>query len=198
MPATPEPSARARLIETARVLFTRRGLPNVGINEVLAEGRVAKRSLYQHFASKTDLALAAYEAETKARRDAIEEARMLHDDPSDRMLALFDVASDLAGRKGFRGCAFVNLAVETAAPGEALHALVRRHKKWIADLVLSDLQELRPDLSDAERCELAEQVRVLWDGGVVGTYVHGSLSPIRAARAAAERLAAHREEYGQR
>jgi hypothetical protein len=36
-------------------------------------------------------------------------------------------ALELAEARGFRGCAFINLAIETAAPDSTLHKLAKRH-----------------------------------------------------------------------
>ena len=52
---------RDRLIHTAAELFYERGLPNVGINEVTDRASVARMTLYNNFASKEALALAAFE-----------------------------------------------------------------------------------------------------------------------------------------
>ena len=53
------PSARERLVDTSYELFTRRGISDVGIDEVVAKARVAKATLYRHFPSKDDL-ISAY------------------------------------------------------------------------------------------------------------------------------------------
>ena len=102
--------------------------------------------------------------------------------PSDKkVLALFTVALDLAGLEGFRGCAFINLAIEAAAPDGRLHDLARAHKDWIRANLLSHL----PSDTFANPEALADQILVLWDGGVVGAYIRQSDEPIRAARDAA-------------
>ena len=49
------PSARDRLIDTSYELFTRRGICDVGVDEVVAKAGVAKATLYRHFSSKEDL-----------------------------------------------------------------------------------------------------------------------------------------------
>ena len=51
------PSARQRLLDTARTLFYRQGVTNVGIDLILQESGVAKATLYKHFASKDELIL---------------------------------------------------------------------------------------------------------------------------------------------
>lgn len=166
------------------MLFLRHGVPNVGINRVIAEAGIARMTLYNHFASKDDHVLAVFEKEAAIRRDAIADTQATLEGPFEKVLALFTVALDLAGLEGFRGCAFVNLTIETAAPDGRLHALARAHKDWIRANLLSHLS------SDtfAEPDSLADQILVLWDGGVVGAYVRQSDAPIQAAREAARTL----------
>jgi len=173
-----------RLIETARELFLRDGVPQTGINKVIEKAEVARMTLYNNFASKADLILAVFEREAQLRRDAIQIAQEDLDGPFERILALFLVAKDVASQRGFRGCAFINLAIEAAAPDSALHALAQQHKAWITN-------NIRAQLGDgvfADPDVLADQIAVLWDGGIVGAYVHQSDRPIRSAREAAQTL----------
>jgi AcrR family transcriptional regulator len=88
----------------------------VGINEIIREADVARMSLYNHFASKEDLALAACAAPSEARQDAFDAAISAAATPGEAVIALFDLARDLARAPEFRGCAFVGLAAH-AEPG---------------------------------------------------------------------------------
>jgi len=171
-------------METARQLFLTEGVPQTGINTVTAKADVARMTLYNNFASKDDLILAVFEKEAELRREAIQATQASLDGPVERVLALFVVALDLAAQKGFRGCAFINLAIEAAAPDSALHSLAKQHKVWIAGNIRTQLGQ--DTFADPET--LAEQIAVLWDGGVVGAYVHQSDAPIRTAQAAARML----------
>jgi len=173
-----------RLIETARELFLREGVPQTGINKVIAKADVARMTLYNNFASKADLVLAVFEREAALRRVAIQATQEDLDGPFERVLALFVVAEDVASQKGFRGCAFINLAIEAAAPDSALHALAQQHKAWVT-------ANIRVQLGDgvfSDTDVLADQIAVLWDGGIVGAYVHQSDRPLRSAREAAQTL----------
>ena len=49
---------RELLIETAASLFYLKGVNEVGINEILIQSGVAKKTLYHHFKSKEDLIIA--------------------------------------------------------------------------------------------------------------------------------------------
>ena len=60
----PEPfaaGARERILATAYGLFARRGIRDVGVDEVVAKADVAKATLYRHFPTKNDLVLAFLE-----------------------------------------------------------------------------------------------------------------------------------------
>lgn len=177
-------AARDRLIETARALFLHHGVPNVGINRVIAEADVARMTLYNHFPSKDDLVLAVFEREAELRRESISSVQDTLEGPFEKVLALFTVALDLARLEGFRGCAFLNLAIEVAAPDGRQHALAQAHKAWILDNVT---RHLLPEIF-ADPQTLARQIVVLWDGGVVGAYIQQCDAPICAARDAARAL----------
>jgi AcrR family transcriptional regulator len=173
-PSTP----RDRLLKTARVLFLEQGVPHVGINKVTAEADVARMTLYNNFASKDELVLAVFEQEAEMRRASISAVQDTLDGPFEKVLALFVVALELSSMKGFRGCAFINLAIESAAPDSAMHNLAKTHKDWILKNLIGHLS---PDVFTAPEA-LARQILVLWDGGIVGAYVQQSDEPIHAAR----------------
>jgi AcrR family transcriptional regulator len=184
MPNSAVRPTKDRLIETARELFVGDGIPQTGINKVTSRADVARMTLYNNFASKDDLIVAVFEREAEYRREAIHATQEELEGPCERVLALFEVAEEVSSQKGFRGCAFINLAIEAAAPGSALHALAREHKSWIRTNIQSQLNG--GIFSDPDT--LAEQIAVLWDGGIVGAYVHQSDRPIRLARDAARTL----------
>lgn len=184
MPNSNTTTSRDRLLEAAKALFLQYGVPQTGINAITTEAGVARMSLYNNFASKDDLVLAVFEREAKFRREAIEAAQKLQEGPLEKVLALFSVALGLASQSRFRGCAFINLAIEAAAPDNKLHDLAKRHKAWISNNVRGHLR----DGYFSEPDTLSRQICILWDGGVVGAYVQQSRAPILIARDAARAL----------
>lgn len=52
------PAKQQQLIQTAFALFYRDSIHGVGINQILQEAGIAKKTLYHHFASKDELVLA--------------------------------------------------------------------------------------------------------------------------------------------
>ncbi len=55
-------ATRGRLVATARRLFAEKGFAATSTEEILGEAAVSRGALYHHFASKTDLFRAAFEA----------------------------------------------------------------------------------------------------------------------------------------
>lgn len=173
-----------RLTTTAARLFQQKGFARVGINEIVREANVARMSLYNNFRSKEELAVAAYASLSEARQNAIDEVIATATTPDAAILAIFDLAEDLASKQSFRGCAFVNLAAHIGAEDERLMSLVRRHKGAIRQRFV-DLTS-RNGAPDPDR--LSRQLLALWDGGLVSAFIEDDLAPIAAARAAAASL----------
>jgi AcrR family transcriptional regulator len=177
-------SPRDRLIDTAADLFYERGLSNVGINEVTERAGVARMTLYNNFDSKEALALAAFERQAEARRALIEKRLERARTASDAVKAMFDVSEQFATESGFRGCPFINVAVQGPQPEGAMHALVRAHKAWIRARfrdIAARAGHRRPDTT-------AQQLLALLDGASVEAFIQGGVEPIRASKQAAEIL----------
>lgn len=107
--------ARERILSTAYELFSRRGIRDVGIDEVIGRSRVAKATLYRHFPSKDDLVLAFLERREQLWTLGFVEsrARALGATPQDRLLAIFDVFDGWFRRPDeFDACSFVNVLLE--------------------------------------------------------------------------------------
>lgn len=113
--ATPtKTDARKRILETAYELFSRRGIRDVGVDEVVARAGVAKATLYRHFPSKDDLVLAflALREELWTRGIVEMGARQRGESPEARLLAIFDVFDEWFRRDDFEACSFINVLLE--------------------------------------------------------------------------------------
>jgi AcrR family transcriptional regulator len=177
-------SPRDRLIDTAADLFYERGLPNVGINEVTERAGVARMTLYNNFDSKEALALAAFERQAEARRALIEKRLERARTAFDAVKAMFDVSEQFATQSRFRGCPFINVAVQDPQLNGRMHALVRAHKDWIRVRfrdIAARAGHRKPDTA-------AQQLLALLDGASVEAFIQGSVEPIRASKQAAEIL----------
>ncbi len=98
---------RDRILKTAIVLFNERGVHTVGIDRIIAESGVSKRTFYNYFPSKVDL-IAAYLDFWHVLRFANlnRYAAGVGGDPKAELLAIFDFLEYWFSEQDFRGCAF--------------------------------------------------------------------------------------------
>lgn len=101
-------SPRDRIVATALRLFNEGGAHTVGIDQIIAESGVAKRTFYHHFPSK-----AALLAEFFRLRDELWHERLVRHTadaakpPLERLLGIFDALKEWFGQPDFFGCAFI-------------------------------------------------------------------------------------------
>ncbi|GAA3382889.1 TetR/AcrR family transcriptional regulator [Cryptosporangium minutisporangium] len=155
--------ARQRILGTASALFYAVGIRAVGIDRIIAEAGVAKATFYHHFPTK-DALVCAYLAGLHDRQASAFTALSAGIEPVDVVLAMFDALGEFACGPGFRGCAFVNAAVEYPDPDSPVRRIVADHRRWYADAVRELLVASGHRTPDAT----ARMLVMLRDGVVVG------------------------------
>lgn len=123
-----ETGARERLLATAYELFSRRGIRDVGVDEVIARAGVAKATLYRHFRTKDELVLAFLERrETRWTREWVEQqARRRAETPEGQLIAIFDLFDEWFHRDDFEACSFINVLLEMGPQHPAGEASIRQ------------------------------------------------------------------------
>jgi AcrR family transcriptional regulator len=132
----PAKPVRERILDTSYELFARRGVRDVGIDELVARSGVAKATLYRHFASKDDLVLAFLERREQLwTRDWVEaEARRRGSNPEEQLLSIFDAFDEWFRRDDFEACSFINVLLEMG-PGHPAGSASVRHLENIRSIV---------------------------------------------------------------
>lgn len=172
-------SARQRILATAYELFTRRGIRDVGVDEVVHKAAVAKTTLYRHFPSKDDLVIAFLAEREQAWTVEIVEkqSRLRADDPEGRLLAIFDVFDDwFAEHTDFESCSFVKVLLEMGAEGRIGEACIA-HLAAIREIVAERAR--LAGLHDVEEFTLA--FNVLMKGSIIAA-AEGDRAAARRAR----------------
>jgi AcrR family transcriptional regulator len=172
---------RERLLGAAYELFSRHGISQVGIDTILARSGCAKASLYSHFDSKVDLALAFLD-----RREAIwtrgwleAEIKRRAATPEARLLAIFDVFDGWFRQKGFEGCSFINVLLESNIESPVRRAAAI-HLARIRAIINGLAKEAR--LRDPEK--FAQAWHMLMKGSIVAA-AEGNRNAARDAKRAA-------------
>jgi AcrR family transcriptional regulator len=174
---------RERLIEAGLKLFYRDGFHATGIDTVLAEAGVAKKTLYAHFKSKEELILAVMQRRDEDYRNWFtSEVEKRSKDPINRILACFDVVGEWVRSKAFYGCACINASAEFANKRDPVHKAAANHKAFMIAYLRSLIRAAR--LSNPQR--LSRQLLLLIDGAVVVAQVTGQTTVVADAKSAAE------------
>ena len=157
--------ARQRILDSAYELFARRGIRAVGIDEILERAKVAKATLYRHFASKDDLVLAFLaQREQLWTRDWVEtEARSRGKTAEEQLLAIFDAFDEWFHRDDFEGCSFINVLLEWA---DLNHPIGRASALHLAN-IRSFLTTLATDAGLRDPATFAHSWHILMKGSIV-------------------------------
>jgi AcrR family transcriptional regulator len=176
--------ARARILDTAYDLFSRRGIRAVGVDEVIERAGVAKATLYRHFPSKDDLAVAflRLREERWTKRFVEAGARARGETPDEQLLAIFDVFDDWFRRDDFEACSFINVLLEMGAPHPAGEASVR-HLENIRSVV----RKLAAEAGIRDTDAFARSWHILMKGSIVSA-AEGDTDAAQRAKAMGRRL----------
>jgi AcrR family transcriptional regulator len=154
-----------------------------GIDSITAAAGVAKKSLYNNFASKADL-VAAYLAARHEEWLALYRERVdAAATPQERVLAVFDAYIDHANfayEHGFRGCGLLNAAAELPAGAPGRQA-VRQHKEEVEGLLLKHVAELNPGQDEAA-ARVARHLAFVLEGSMARAGLEGEDRCLHEAR----------------
>jgi len=153
------------LLTTARALFYAKGIRMVGIDRIIAEAGVAKATFYHHFPTKDDLVCAYLEEQSRSERTHTRRIEAAQTEPTAKILALFDVISEVGCGPGFNGCPFINAAAEYPDPSHPVQRVIAEHRRWFRGL----LYDLLTEAGHPDARRTAAMLTVLRDGLVVGS-----------------------------
>lgn len=179
---TAGPGPRERLLEAAERLTYTAGA-GVGVDALLKEAGVARRSLYQHFGGKdaliAELLRGTAQKDLDAYRTAMDSAG---GDPRTRILAVFDYLDTVISSPGFRGCRYLGTDLALASPDHPAHQVTRDYRHGLHELIRQEIQQLgHPDPTAG-----AEEILLL----IEGTLASGATRPDARPAQVARRMAA--------
>ncbi|MFI5709384.1 TetR/AcrR family transcriptional regulator [Kribbella sp. NPDC051620] len=177
--------ARERILRAAVELFARDGIHPTGIAKLTDAAHVSTRTFYQHFPSKEAL-VTAYLERLESDGALLAEAVLGRRDLSarERILELFAELPAGSSPTTVRGCPLHNVAVEAAGTMPEATALVRRHKRELAESLIATSAEAgarEPEI-------LGRQLAVLFEGARALATSLNDTRPLSDAQALAETL----------
>ena len=168
---------RERLLLAGQHLFYAHGVA-VGVDAVLKEANVARRSLYEHFGGKDGLVAAVLHRAAEEDLAWYDAALAGADEPRERLLGLFDRLDELVANDDFRGCRYFASDVALEDPGHPAHAETKAFRRGLRARLTRELEAM--DHADPERA--ADQLHLLIEGTLVMGATQDERHPARAAR----------------
>ncbi|SAL47637.1 TetR family transcriptional regulator [Caballeronia cordobensis] len=164
----------ARILLTAHDLFYRDGIRATGVDRVIAESGVAKKTFYRYFPSKDDLIVAFLDFRHDNWMTWFRAALKRH---GGTLNALVPALAEWFGDENYRGCAFINSVVEVGATLPQAVDISRRHKRDMTAAIRALMPASRSAKPDAQALALAV------DGAIVAAQF--AESPAEALKALA-------------
>ena len=178
---------KERIIETASELFYNNGYNQTGINQIIAEAGVAKASMYQHFRSKEDIAVAYLKQRHINWMDSLNDFVSNADSNKDKLIMSFDYLNTWLEEVNYRGCGFQNIICDLPQDQQKIKDQVLLHKNDLKDLVyklLKDSEEYNIEESES----IGNELLVLMEGAIILSQIQKGNWPILAAKNASIKL----------
>lgn len=134
---------RQRILSASGALMNRTGYLSTPVSDILAATGLQKGGLYNHFASKDDLALEAYLTNARLLGDHLGRLSRSSADPVAVVESLLDASLDVAaGRIVPGGCPVLNAGIEADDTSEALRLAAARSADALRRYFLLPLHRL--------------------------------------------------------
>jgi AcrR family transcriptional regulator len=188
---------RERIVAAAAPLFNQRGYSGASMADLMAATGLEKGGIYRHFASKEDLALAAFDHAIALHRERILTVVEPRRGAVARLTALGEALASIAEDPAVPGgCPLLNTAVESDDGEGTSYAALRARARGAMNQLIGYARriiqagittgELSPDLDPAEE---AEMMIATFEGAVMLTRLYAEPRYVRQAAARLARQA---------
>lgn len=161
---------REMIVEKAAALFNCRGYFGASMSDLMAATGLEKGGIYNHFASKDELAMAAFEYAVRVNGALVMESVNQHQHSIDKLeafVACFSTMSEKSPVPG--GCPLLNTAIEC----DDSHPEMRERVQSAVKLVLRSLENI---IKSGIKCgEIRDDVDAKAEARVIFSALEGSI-----------------------
>ena len=180
---------KERIIETASRLFYFNGYNQTGINQIIDEANVAKASMYQHFRSKEDIAVAYLIKRHTMWMGQLNEFVSIQNTPKGKVIACFDFLAKWLEEVNFRGCGWQNIITDLPEDHHKIRQQAILHKNDVRQLI-QNLLKAEEQYEDDQALELGDEVLILLEGAIILSQIQKNDWPIKVAKKACIKILA--------
>ncbi len=178
------PWAKKRILETATELFYAEGIRLVGVDRLISSSQVTKATFYKHYRSKDNLVIAYVSNAHTRDKEGVEIIIRESAGPLDAIKDILAAIIAQLQSPGFRGCLFLNAAVEHPDPQHPIRVLVSDHRDWYSTTIETLLAQAGHPLPG----EGADDFIVARDGAMCGGYAGDPIAAVGALRRAVDHI----------
>jgi AcrR family transcriptional regulator len=168
--------AKQRILDTADRLFYDEGIRAVGIDRLIAASTVTKATFYKHYGSKDRLIVEYVAYRHLQIAEVIDEAAQATDDPAELLRAIAQIQARFISAPGFRGCPFLNAAIEFTDAAHPVRRAVEQHREWFHEVVETLLRAMGHPLPG----DAADDLTLARDGAMAGAYAGDAVAATAA------------------
>ena len=176
-----------RIVETASDLFYHNGYNQTGINQIIAEAGVAKASMYQHFRSKEDIAVAYLRKRHMNWMGGLQDFVASEKSNKQKLIASFDYLESWLTSVDFRGCGWQNIITDLPQDHDKIRNQAVLHKSDVRTWVHKLLMET-DGYAEKQAEQVGDEVVILLEGAIILSQIQKDKWPIITAKRAAIRL----------
>ena len=169
---TEKTTKRIQIVQAAFKLFTENGFYATGVDLIMRQANVSKRTMYIYFPTKNDLIVATLEFYRTNYEYGLSDLLIRNDLSSrEKILMIFEDAGEWFGNTHFHGCLAVNAMGEFAGKNRAIEQACHEFKAWELNVFRELTKEMPVKCSD----DLAFKLLILLEG--LGAIAHVMRQP---------------------
>lgn len=157
-------SKKQMIIRLAFEVFYQHGFHATGVDRLLEDSGISKRTMYKYFRSKEDLIAATIAHYQKVTFDyVLEEISKRAKTPREKILLIFDIKREALERGNFNGCFAINAKLEY----EGKHSLIENSCDQFNTALESFIAQLCMEAKCIKPLVMAQQIMILLNGAIV-------------------------------
>jgi len=178
---------KERIVNAASDLFYFQGYNQTGINQIIEEAGVAKASMYQHFRSKEDIAVAYLKGRHTMWMGNLNECVDRRNHEISKVLGCFDYLTEWLTEVNFRGCGWQNIITDLPEDHVKIKDQAVLHKNEFR-IYIHNLLKKENKYTDQQSEELGDEILILIEGAIILSQIQKKEWPIISANRACVKL----------
>lgn len=160
---------RKQIIDAALDTFYARGFHATGVDLLMEQAKVSKRTLYKYFRSKDELIVAVLAQNTVVTLNTLQAATEAYDGSAkEKILAIFDIEEEIFCSPTFSGCLASNALAEFSGKNDQIEAEYRKFKVAIEDFIHGLCLEANID----DAAVFAKKISLILEGTISYAHMH--------------------------